>query len=194
MQRLMLSLALASLVAPAIAQTTVTVPNGYANTVGTGNNAFPWNRGTASMRFQQIYDSTNFTLQNIGFPILIRGMKFRPYPGATITWAGGSYPNIRIDMGYSAVDYTAASATFASNLGVGAQTVYTGPVTVGAGSTLGAGVVVPWNISIPFASNFLYDPNSGIDLIFDVYLDGTGWTGTGRAQDIVSGTTAAQPP
>lgn len=194
MQRLMLSLALASLVAPAIAQTTVTVPNGYTNTVGGSNNAFPWNRATASMRFQQIYDSSNFTLQNIGFPVLIRGMKFRPYPGATLTWAGGSWPNIRIDMGYSAVDYTAATSTFASNLGAGAQTVYQGPVTVGAGTTLGTGVVVPWNISIPFTTNFLYDPNSATDLIFDVYLDGTGWTGTGRAQDVVSGTAGAAGP
>lgn len=194
MQRLLLTLSLAVLAAPAVAQLQIVVPNGYGAIPGNSNNAFPWNRGTASMRFQQIYDSSNFTLQNVNQPVLITGMKFRPYPGATTTWAGGTYPNIRIDMGYAASDYLAASATFASNLAAGSQTVHQGPVTVGGGSTLGAGVAVPWNITIPFSTNFLYDPTSGTDLCFDVYLDGTGWTGTGRAQDVVSGLTGVGGP
>ena len=76
MHRLVPILALSALCIPALAQTsTVVVPNGYANTVGNSNNAFPWNRATASMRYQQIYDTSNFTLQGINYPILIQGLR-----------------------------------------------------------------------------------------------------------------------
>ena len=187
MHRLVPILALSALCIPALAQTsTVVVPNGYANTVGNSNNAFPWNRATASMRYQQIYDTSNFTLQGINYPILIQGLRFRPYPGAVTSWTGGSWPNIRVDMATCPTDYSAASTTFANNLGANAQTVLQGQVTVAAGSTLGAGVLVPWHVNVPFSTPFLYDPTLGGDLTMDVYLDGTGWTGGGRACDVVS--------
>ena len=186
MQTLARLAAAAFLAAPAFAQLTVVAPNGYASTVGNANNTFPWARGTASMRYQQIFDSSHFTLQGIGFPVLIQELKFRPYAGAVTSWAGGSWPNVRIDLASSPVDFLAASTTFASNLGPDLATVYNGQVTVNPGSTLGAGVVVPWHITIPLTTPFLYDPNAGNDLTLDVHLDGTGWTGTSRACDTVS--------
>jgi PKD repeat protein len=183
-------LALAALTAPAIAQMTLTAPAGYSATIGSSNNIYPWGRNASSMRYQQIYDSTNFTSQGANYPIVIQGMKFRPYPGATTTWTGGTWPNIQIDLATSPVDFLAASATFASNLGPDLTTVLNGPVTVNGGTTLGTGVVVPWHIDIPFTTPFVYDPTSGNDLTFDVYLDGTGWTGTSRGVDAVTGTAA----
>ena len=187
MNRLVPILAIAALATTALAQTnTIVVPSGYTNTVGNTNNAFPWNRGASSMRFQQVYDTSNFTLQGVNYPIIIQGLRFRPYPGAVTTWAGGSWPNIRVDMASCPVDYTAASTTFANNLGANAQTVLQGPVVVSAGSTQGAGVVVPWHVNVPFATPFLYDPSVGSDLTMDVYLDGTGWAGASRSCDTVS--------
>ncbi|MBL8725580.1 MAG: PKD domain-containing protein [Planctomycetes bacterium] len=186
MQTLARLAAAAFLAAPAFAQLTVVAPNGYASTVGNANNTFPWARGTASMRYQQIFDSSHFTLQGIGFPVLIQELKFRPFAGAVTSWAGGSWPNVRIDLASSPVDFLAASTTFASNLGPDLATVYNGQVTVNPGSTLGAGVVVPWHVTIPLTTPFLYDPNAGNDLTLDVHLDGTGWTGTSRACDTVS--------
>jgi len=182
--------AMACFAAPALAQFTAVIPPGYDTVPGNSNNAFPWSRGTASMRFQQVYDSSAFTSLGINFPVLIQELKFRPWAGTVTSWAGGTWPNVQIDMATSAVDYLTPSTTFAANLGPDLATVYNGPVTVVGGSTLGAGVVVPTYITIPLTTPFLYDPSTGNDFIFDVYLDGTGWIGTSRGADVVSGTGA----
>ncbi|MFM1873347.1 MAG: hypothetical protein RL398_2769 [Planctomycetota bacterium] len=181
------------LAAAATAQLNVTVPAGYASTVGNSNNVFPWGRTTSSMRFQQIYDSSHFTSQGITYPVLISGMKFRPYPGATATWTGGTWTNLRVDMATSAVDVAAASTTFASNLGPDLTTVLNGPQSISGGTTLGAGVLVPPHVDVQLTTPFLYDPSNG-DFIFDVYVDGATWTGgTVRGCDVVSGTGTAGP-
>ncbi|MBM4062829.1 MAG: PKD domain-containing protein [Planctomycetes bacterium] len=192
MQRLLCVLSAAALVSIAAAQSVV-VPNGYANAEGPNNNAYPWNRATASMRIQFVYDSSHFTNQSITFPILINRLSYRADAAATtVTWAGGSWPNVRIDMATCPLDYLAVSGTFASNLGPDLATVLNGPVTVLPGAGNGAGVPGPWYINIPLTTPFLYDPTLGGDLCIDVVLDGTGWTGTSRAADHV-GTTATPP-
>ncbi len=188
MQRFLLGLGLVA--ASATAQFTVVAPNGYAATIGNSNNVYPWGRTTTSMRYQQVYDSTHFTLQGITYPVVIQNLRFRPYAGTTTTWTGGTWSNIRIDMASSPNDYLAASSTFSANLGSDQTTVLNGPVTMTAGTTLGTGVVVPWHVDIPLATPFVYDPTSGTDLTLDVYLDGTGWTGTARGCDAVSGAAA----
>lgn len=187
MQRFV-SVAIASLfVASASAQFTVVSPNGYAATEGGTNNTFPWNRGTASTRIQFMVDSTHFTGQGVTYPIIISQLRYRADAAtATTTWPGGTWPSVRIDLATSPVDYLAASATFANNLGADLTTVLNGPVTVAAGSGNGTGVPGPWYITIPLTTNFLYDPSTGNDLTIDIYQDGTGWTGTSRAADHVS--------
>lgn len=190
MQRIVLSCFLAALAAPLAAQLTLVAPNGYDTVVGNSNNIFPFSRGTSSMRYQQVYDSSNFTLAGVAGPVVITRMRFRPFPGVVTSWGGGSWPNVRIDMASCPTDFTAASPTFASNLDIDLQTVVNGPVSPSAGSTLGNGVVVPWHLDIPLATPFAYDPTLGKDLTIDVWLDGTGWTGTTRALDAVSGATA----
>ena len=189
MQKPLLVFLVAGLSAVAMAQT-VTVPNGYASTIGNSNNTFPWGRLAANMRIQQVYDTSHFTLQGVTYPVILQGMRFRPYSGAVTSWTGGTWPNIRIDMASCPVDYTGVSTTFANNLGGDLATVVNGPVTVTAGSTLGTGVVVPTYVDVPFTTPFVYDPTSGNDLVFDVYLDGTGWSGTSRGADVVSGAAA----
>ncbi|HEX5096130.1 MAG TPA: PKD domain-containing protein, partial [Acidimicrobiia bacterium] len=179
-------LAVGALATTAMAQFTLVTPNGFASTPGSTNNSFPWNRGTASMRIQFLIDSTHFTAQGVVSPIIISKLRYRPYAQTTATvasWAGGSWPNVRIDMATSPLDWASASGTFANNLGPDLTTVLNGPVTVQGGSTTGVGVVVPWHIDIPLTTNFVYDPTSGNDLTVDIYLDGTGWTGTSRSAD-----------
>lgn len=177
----------AALFTAAVSAQTLVAPNGYDNVEGNTNNAFPWNRGASSMRIQFVYDSTNFTLAGINYPVLINNLRYRPNAQATtVSWAGGSWPNVRIDMANSPLDYLAVSGTFASNLGANLATVYQGPVTVQAGVGLGTTVVHPWHIDIPLATPFVYDPSLGEDLTIDIYLDGTGWTGTSTQADHVS--------
>lgn len=186
MHRFASLLAVGALATTAMAQFTLVTPNGYASTVGNTNNSFPWARNAASMRIQFLIDSSHFTAQGVVSPIIISQLRYRPYPGAVTSWAGGSWPNVRIDMATSPLDWASASTLFANNLGPDLTTVLNGPVTVNGGSTLGAGIVVPWHITIPLTTNFLYDPTSGNDLTVDIYLDGTGWTGVSRSADHVS--------
>jgi len=190
MHSLLRYLTLATLAMPAAAQLTLVAPVGFDNTVGNSNNIFPWGRGTSAMRFQQVYDSSNFTLQGVSAPVLIQGMRFRPFPGATFSWTGGTWSNVRIDLASCPLDFTAVDTTFANNLHSDVTTVLNGPVTVNGGTTLGTGVVVPWHLDIPLTTPFLYDPTAGLDLTMDVHLDGVGWTGTARGVDVVSGTAA----
>ncbi|MBL8733322.1 MAG: PKD domain-containing protein [Planctomycetes bacterium] len=174
------------------AQSTLVAPDGYATTPASNNNAYPWNRGASSMRIQFVYDSTNFTNQGVTGPVLINNLRYRPYPGtATTSWAGGSWPNVRVDMATCPLDFQGVSSTFANNLGGDLTTVHQGQVVVAPGSCLGAGVVVPWYIDIALSTPFVYDPGNG-DLTVDIHLDGTGWSGTSRAAEH-AGTTSSPP-
>jgi len=177
------------LAVPLAAQSTLVAPNGYAATEGPSSSTFPWSRGTASMRIQQIYDSSHFTGQGITGPALISRLRFRANAGTT-TWAGGTWPNVRIDMSTAAVDFLAPSTTFAINHGVDQLTVVQGPVSVTGGTGNGAGVPGPWYVDIPLSVPFVYDPTGGSDLLVDVFLDGAGWSGGSTASDAVSGATA----
>jgi PKD repeat protein len=85
-------------------------------------------------------------------------------------------------MATAATAWSAPSTTFANNLGPDVLTVHQGPVTV-QGGTVPANTVGPWYIDIPLTTPFLYNPATGNDLLVDIYLDGTGWTGTSRAAD-----------
>ena len=169
---------------PLTAQLTVVAPSGYSTVEGNSNNAYPWNRGSSSMRAQFIHDSSNFASAPAG-PIVIQRLRYRAddYAG---TWSGGSWPNVRIDMATATTDYLSANSTFASNLGPDLTTVVNGPVTVSAGTSNGIGVPGPFYIDIPLTTLFLYDPSQG-DLVVDIYLDGTGWTGQSAQTDSIGG-------
>ncbi len=190
--KLLLAAGSLALAATLPAQFTLVAPNGYSAAEGASNNAFPFNRGTAVMRFIQIYDSSHFTAQGVNSPILISQMRFRANATAA-TWAGGTYPNAVINMSTAALDYLAASTTFASNHGPDLRTVANG-LTISGGTGNGTTTPGPWYITIPISPAFLYDPTSGSDLAFEVVLDTTGWSGASTACDAVSGATATPAP
>ncbi|HEX6810311.1 MAG TPA: PKD domain-containing protein [Planctomycetota bacterium] len=188
MQRFAPLVAVVAFAAASTAQSTLVTPNGYANLAGNSNHLFPWARGTASMRCQFLIDSTHFTAQGVTMPIVISKLRYRPFSQVITTpsaWLGGSWPNVRIDMATSPLDWAAASTTFANNLGPDKTNVLQGPVTVMPGTTTGIGVVVPWFITIPLTTPFVYDPWSGNDLTIDIQLDGTGWSGQSCPVDVV---------
>ncbi|MCB9884916.1 MAG: PKD domain-containing protein [Planctomycetes bacterium] len=186
-------IAATALAAAASAQFTLVAPQGYDVLEGNSNNAFPWNRGAASMRVQFLYDSTTFTNQGVTSPIIISGLKYRA-DATTASWAGGTWPNVVIDMATATSDHASASTTFASNMGPDLTNVLTGPVTVQPGTGNGTGVPGPWHIDIPLTTNFVYDPTTGNDLVIDVQLDGTGWSGTSVQFDNVSGAATSPAP
>lgn len=171
--------------ASTIAQATVAPPN-YAGSEGNTSNAFPWNRGPNSMRIQFVHDSTTFTSQGPIGSIVIHRLRYRPDAGGSQeSWIGGSWPNVRIDMATCPFDHLTPSASFAQNRGADVVTVHQGPVVVTPGTGLGLGQPLPFYIDIPLARPFRYDPAQG-DLVVDIQLDGTGWSGQSRVTDHVS--------
>jgi len=189
MQRFAPLVAVAAFAAASTAQFTLVTPNGYANTAANSNHPFPWARDSASMRIQFLIDSTNFTAQGVTTAIIISKLRYRPSSLVPSQWAGGSWPNVRIDMATSPLDWAAASTTFANNLGPDRTTVLQGPVTVNPGTTpgsqFGIAAVLPWHVTIPLTTPFVYDPTSGNDLTIDIYLDGTGWSGQSCPAEVV---------
>jgi hypothetical protein len=122
---LLLVVASTTVVVPA--QSTLVAPPGLDIAEGDSNNAFPWNRGNASMRIQFVYDSSTFTSQGVTTPIRITRLRYRA-DALTSSWSGGSYGRVQIDMSTCPLDYHAVTATFANNNGPDLTTVRNGPV------------------------------------------------------------------
>ena len=59
------------------AQFSIHLPNGAATTEGSSNNTYPWGRNAGGIRFQQVYDSADFTAQGVTQPILISRARWR---------------------------------------------------------------------------------------------------------------------
>ncbi|MCA8948744.1 MAG: PKD domain-containing protein [Planctomycetes bacterium] len=176
----------------ALAQSVV-VPAGYDTVEGNSSNTFPYGTTTtawAGLRLLQIYDSSNFTSQSITYPIRISGIRFRQN-ATTGSWTGGTFSPCTIDMSTAAVDYTLPDAIFDNNHGADRAQVFNGTVTVQAGTGNGTGVPGVFYVDITFGSPFIYDPNSGSDLVVDMDRVIPSWTGgTSSSHDVVSGTGA----
>lgn len=166
--RLAIPLLATALLAGAVhAQFTHVLPNGLATTEGNSSNAFPWTTSTTlpGLRQQHVYDSVNFTAASISYPILITRLRFRAN-ATTASWTGGTFNPVTIQMATAAVDHTAVTTTWASNLGPDLATVYAGPVTVIPGTGNGTGVPAPFSVDQALTTPFFYDPNLG-DLVID---------------------------
>ena len=172
-------LAVAVLATTTFAQTTV-LPTSAATVGGSTANVFPW--GTTAypgMRIMCIYDSSHFTgaTPPITSPILITSLKWRANDVATTSsWVGGTYPNATVRLATAAVDYTAASTNWASNVSPDVTVVYTGSVTVNGGTGAGVGVPGPYHVTITLPTPFFYDPNAG-DLVVDTEHVPSAYTG-----------------
>jgi len=163
-------LALAATGASALAQFSVVLPNGFATTMANTANAFPFaSTATAfpGLRIQHVYDSGDFTAQNVTYPILVTGLRWRMADNSTASWTGGTYANVTISMSTAAVDYLATTTNYATNHGANLAVVYSGPVTVQPGVGNGVGLPGPYAVSVTLPAPFLYDPALG-DLAIEV--------------------------
>lgn len=170
----------AMLVASAVAQSTVVLPNGYANVEGGSSNAFPWGRGGIGLAIQTIYDSSHFTLQGINSPILITGLKWRPNTGVGLT-ASSYTAGCTVKCSTSPLDWAGLSTTMASNRGANETTCYSGVVSWAAQAAQTG--PTPFGISVPFQTPFLYDPNGG-DLNIECDLPIQTFTGVAPQLDV----------
>lgn len=183
------SLALFGLVVSAGAQSTYVVAPDTMALSGTSSTAQAWRSSPSGFRSQFVYDTSHFTNYGCTGPILIQRLRFRPSNGSAA--AGGSYPGdgvttgVTLDIGTAALDYNAASTTFASNRGVMQNVLAFATLAVapGFGQTPNNYVI---DITIP--GGFVYDPTLGQDLLVDV----TGPAFVGALSAFASGSVTAQ--
>ncbi|MHC4898181.1 MAG: PKD domain-containing protein [Planctomycetota bacterium] len=174
----------------------IVIPDLGKSPTANSNSSYPWNRKSASIRIQQIYDTTNFTaaVNPVNGPILINRLRFRAADATTTAtkWTGGTYGAITIKMSSAAVDYNALTTTFSSNHGTDMATVYSGAVKLTAGAGTGAGVPGPWYVDVTLKTPFPYHPGQGKDLLIDIASDGSKWTpatGTATTNAVTMGAT-----
>jgi hypothetical protein len=141
------------------------VPNAFTNVTGGGNNSFPFSCGSAagvpSMRYQQVYlgsEVGSLTLRRIAF----REKAFQPAFGpSTIT-------GVSITLSSTSNGPGTLSTTFADNVGADAVTVFSGNLTLSGKATGSSVNPGRFPIVIPLQTPFLFNANSGKNLLLDV--------------------------
>ena len=145
---------------------TLVVPSAAAAVDGNSSTGYPLD--IANGRLIYIYDSSHFTNNGVTFPILISQISYRAN-AATATWTGAT-STLTMDLSTAPIDYSAISATWASNHGPDLTNVYNGSFTIAPGSST-AGVPGPFYATVTFSQPFLYDPSAG-DLTIDTMIIG----------------------
>jgi hypothetical protein len=146
----------------------VVVPNDLAGVEGDSNNGFPFNLslfGDSSMRYQQVYDSSQFS--SLGGPVMINQIIFRPdaQTGAAFS---STLPSIQIDLSTTSSTPASLSTTFANNVGADDKVVFgAGPLSLSSAFIGPSGGPKNFDIIINLATPFLYDPSKG-NLLMDV--------------------------
>jgi len=153
---------------------TIVVPNSARTTEGNGNNAYPFNIGGPSQRYQQVYAASQFG----GLPAgggLITQIVFRP--DATFGMAFTStLPDIQIDLSTTSAADDGLSGTYANNVGADDSIVFArGPLTLSSAFTGPPNGPKDFDIIITLTHPFLYNPALG-NLLLDVRNFGGGTT------------------
>jgi hypothetical protein len=142
---------------------TIFVPNALVNVEGNAYSRSPFGIfGTnSSIRYQQVYDASQFSLVPRGG--WIWEIEFRP-DGAI--WPGYTYnttlANVQVDLSTTSKGPDGLSTAFSENIGPDDNVVFSGPLKIGDGAVSGPGLI-PVRLSTPF----FYDPRLG-NLLLDV--------------------------
>ena len=164
MHKFTLSAAAIALSVASLAAQTITVPAAFAAAEG-GTTGNVWRAGIN--RVQCFYDTTNFTGQSTGQPIVISAVEFRLAGALAANIV--TYPSVEIHLQNAAVDFLTPTTTFATNRSAALGTPnYSGPVTtVAVGGTTPNG----YFISIPLSTPFTYQPELGQDLLMEIVIN-----------------------
>ncbi len=152
---LVLLLVFVAMGAPQTMADTVTLPAANESTEGNNANIVPF--GSAPLRYQQVYDASEFP-----GPFFIVDMGFRPDGSFGKAFGDETITNIEIRLSTTASAVDALSTTFADNIGSDETLVHSGPLTLSS-----ADVPLIFDIVIPFSTPFFYDPAEG-NLLLEV--------------------------
>lgn len=164
MQRSVHALSAAIIAATSLLAQNVVVPAAAA-TADVSSSQNIWRE--VALRYMSIYDSTNFTTQNVGEPIVINTIEWRMAGGQV--GVAASYPSVEIYIEPAAVDYAAMSTTYQTNRTLARPRTpeYSGPVTlnVGAGTTPNS-----YSVTISLQNPITYTPDAGQDLLVEIVV------------------------
>ncbi len=167
---------------PAFADPNIIAPFAAFSQAGGSASNFPLNIdavGITSEHYQQLYDPSLF----FRGPVSLYGLVLRPAAGRDGTKFATTLPAIRFSLSTAAHSLADASTTFAGNIGADAQTVFDGALAITSAARGFPNGNKAWDILIPFATPFAYDPTKGA-LLLDVVNSGGGAT---TALDFFSG-------
>src|SRR5437899_1164882 len=140
---------------PAAFGETLVVPGTQTNAPGN----LPIAVGATAARFQEIIGSGQFTV-----PIVITGIRLRSAVGTgPVSFQNASYKiTLSTTQAYPNTNngHTLPSATYSNNVGPDAMTVYNAAVSGSSPGCSGAGPCA-FDLAIPFATPFSYDPSQG---------------------------------
>lgn len=122
---------------------------------------------TTAGRFQVAYDSTLFTNVGVTGPITVTRLRFRRIDGRRNP-GGNTYADVSVEVGNSALDYASLSTTFATNRGTMGAPHVSSLVVGPAEGTYPNDYII--DVPLPPASQFVYDPTTGTDLLIDVTM------------------------
>lgn len=161
----------------AVAADKVVVPSSLKTVEGDVNNSFPFNLGSSSIRYQQVYAASEFPYNQ---PIKITHVWFRPdaafkgFPGLGSAFSS-TLLDVQINLSTTTKAPDALSTTFSANVGSDDTVVFSGALSLSSaftGPDLGP---KDFDIEIALTTPFTYDPAAG-NLLLDVRNIGGGQT------------------
>jgi hypothetical protein len=156
---------------------------------GNSNSVYPfdiYSFGLSSMRYQQVYDSSQFAFDG---PQRITEIRFRPDAEEGYAFSA-TLSSIQIDFSTTPAGPGTLGAVFANNVGSDNTTVFSGPLSISSSfNPVGPGPK-DFDITITLLTPFTYDPSLG-NLLMDVWNFGDGST---TAFDFQSFTALPPPP
>jgi hypothetical protein len=165
MTRFAFALLAFTILLPRLGASPVVVPNANAATEGSISNSLPFG-SAGTLRYQQVFSATQFG----DFPSggsLITAIAFRP-DAVFASPFNQEHPSVQIDLSTTAKGPGALSGTFSENVGVDNVTVYDrGPLTISSSFAGPANGPKVFDITIPLATPFFYDPAKG-NLLLDI--------------------------
>lgn len=148
--------------------TPIVAPSHLANTDREGYDAFPFGVQLSRMRYQQIFDASEFT--NLSGTNLLNGIALRA------DWSSEAYSSLinRLWLRVSTTtrEVNGMSYTFDNNSGPDVTTVFDGPLLISHVPQQRYPGPQDFDLIIPFNVPFVYDPTEG-NLLLD-YLVETG--------------------
>jgi DNA-binding beta-propeller fold protein YncE len=140
------------------AASAVVVPGSLEFVEGGFDNCIPLSGCVDKDRYQQVFDSSEFS-----GPIWISEIRFRRDVGSAVPFSS-SFSNVVIELSTTSAGPDALSTTFATNQGSDLTTVHSGALTLSSASS--GGSPAPFDVSLVLTTAFLYDPSQG-NLLLD---------------------------